>query len=38
MIVGAAVSVEIWRPEAWIQYLNENMADFNQLFNDLAQL
>jgi MraZ protein len=36
MIVGAAVSIEIWRLEAWTAYLNERMPEFRRLFDDLS--
>jgi MraZ protein len=36
LIVGAAVCVEIWRPSAWIQYIEENMTEFRQLFDSLS--
>jgi len=36
-VVGAAVCVEIWRPTAWIQYLQRRMPKFRRLFDDLSQ-
>ena len=36
MVVGAAVCVELWRPDAWMQYLNDSMPGFRQLFNRLS--
>jgi len=36
LVVGAAVCVELWRPDAWFAYLNEQIPDFNQLFDSLA--
>ena len=36
LIVGAAVCIEIWQPQAWIRYLEEHMPEFRQLFDDLA--
>lgn len=36
LLVGAALCVEIWRPEAWIQYLNERMPEFGTLLDDLS--
>ncbi len=36
LVVGAAVCVELWRADAWFEYLNEQMPDFNQLFDSLA--
>lgn len=36
LIVGAAVCVEIWRPEAWIKYLERRMPRFRRLFDRLS--
>jgi MraZ protein len=36
LIVGAAVCLEIWRPEAWINHLEERMSDFQNLFDNLS--
>ncbi len=36
LLVGAAVCVEIWRPEAWIAHLNDSMPQFGQLLNELS--
>ena len=36
MIIGAALCVEIWRPEAWIQYLEERMPEFRRLLDELS--
>ena len=36
VIVGAAVCVEIWRPDAWIEYLSGQIPEFRQLFDELA--
>ena len=36
LIVGAAVCVEIWRFDAWIQHLEVNMPEFNALFGKLS--
>lgn len=36
MVVGAAVCIEIWRPDAWLDYLREQMPDFRRVFEDLA--
>jgi len=36
ILVGAAVCVEIWKPEAWLQYLSRRMAGFNKLFAELG--
>ncbi len=36
MVVGAAVCLEIWRPERWIAWVNEQIGQFPQLFQDLS--
>lgn len=36
VVVGAAVSVEIWRPDAWRRYLERRMPRFRKLFDALA--
>ena len=36
LVIGAAVCVEIWRPDAWIQHLEERMSDFQDLFDNLS--
>jgi MraZ protein len=36
MIVGAAVCVEIWRPDAWQQFISEQMPDFRGLLERLV--
>jgi MraZ protein len=36
MIVGAAICVEIWRPDAWIKYLEERMPEFRRLLDELS--
>ena len=36
IVVGAAVCVEIWRPEAWMEYLNEQIPEFGRLVEELA--
>ena len=36
-IVGAAVCVEIWRPESWSQHIGEQMPGFRQLFDQLTE-
>ena len=35
-LVGAAVCVEIWKPETWINYLSRRMASFNRLVASLG--
>jgi MraZ protein len=34
--VGAAVCIEIWKPAAWLAYLERRMPHFRKLFNDLS--
>ena len=36
LIVGAALCVELWRPDAWIAYLEEQMPSFRKLFDELS--
>lgn len=36
MIVGAAICVEIWRPDAWLEQLRTDMPEFGPLFTDLS--
>ncbi len=36
MVVGAAVCVEIWQPQAWLAYLNSRMPKFRKLFDQLS--
>ncbi len=35
-VVGAAVCIEIWNPQQWLTYLEEQMPQFRQLFDKLA--
>jgi MraZ protein len=37
LIIGAAVCVEIWRPAAWIKYLETRMPKFRRLFDHLSE-
>lgn len=37
MAVGAAVCVEIWNPPRWMEYIEQNMPDFREVFDELAQ-
>lgn len=37
IIVGAAVCVEIWNPKKWIEFLDQQMPEFNQLFDQLSE-
>jgi MraZ protein len=36
LIVGAAVCVEIWRPQNWSDHIGEHMPTFRQLFDQLT--
>jgi len=36
MVIGAALCVEIWRPKAWIEYLEERMPQFRELLDELS--
>jgi len=36
-IVGAAVCVEIWKPAAWLKYLEGQMPRFRRLFDRLSK-
>lgn len=36
LIVGAALCIEIWQPQAWHSYLERSMPDFHQLFEELV--
>lgn len=36
LVVGAAVCLEIWKPEKWVEYVNENIVDFHELFHGLS--
>ena len=35
IIVGAAVCVEIWKPDDWISYLQRRIPRFRRLFDEL---
>ena len=35
-VVGASVSVELWHPERWVEYLNQQMPEFRELFEELS--
>jgi MraZ protein len=35
-VVGAAVCVELWRSEAWFQYIAQEMPEFRRLFDTLS--
>lgn len=36
MIVGALVSLEIWNPEKWITYIEENIPKYQELMTQLS--
>ncbi|MBA3314198.1 MAG: division/cell wall cluster transcriptional repressor MraZ [Planctomycetota bacterium] len=36
MVVGAVVCVEIWKPEAWLDTLRQEMPSFSGLFRELT--
>lgn len=37
LVVGAAVCVEVWRPQAWSEHIGEHMPSFRQLFDELTE-
>lgn len=37
MIIGAAVCLEIWKPTAWINYLDKGMPRFRKLLDRLSR-
>jgi MraZ protein len=36
LVVGAAVCIELWRPQAWFSYVEESIPEFRQLFDQLS--
>lgn len=36
LIIGAAVCIEIWRPAAWVEYLRDQIPQFNTVLEELA--
>lgn len=36
MVVGAVVCIEIWKPEAWLETLRQEMPAFSGLFRELT--
>jgi MraZ protein len=36
LVVGAALCVEVWRPDAWFAYIEGKMPEFRQLFDSLS--
>ena len=37
LVVGAAVCVEIWKPAAWLAYLEQRMPKFRRVFHRLSR-
>ena len=37
LLIGAAVCLEIWHPEAWLRYVAENTERFQNLFEQLVE-
>lgn len=37
LIVGAAVCVEVWRPQNWSEHIGLQMPSFRQLFDELTE-
>ncbi|MAX21451.1 MAG: division/cell wall cluster transcriptional repressor MraZ [Pirellulaceae bacterium] len=35
-VVGASVCVELWHPQRWVEYLNQQMPEFRELFDELS--
>ena len=36
LVVGAALCVELWRPDRWFAYVEEQMPGFRRLFDNLS--
>lgn len=36
IVVGAAICVELWQPDAWREYLRRRMPQFGTLFEELS--
>ena len=36
VLVGAVICVEIWKPQAWLEILEQDMPEFGPLFMDLT--
>jgi MraZ protein len=36
LVVGAAVCVELWRPDVWFAYIEDKMPEFRRAFEDLS--
>ena len=37
IVAGAAVCLEIWRPDSWNRHIGEHMPQFRQLFDQLTE-
>ena len=37
ILIGAAICVEIWQPDAWLDALKQDMPEFGNLFRDLSE-
>jgi MraZ protein len=37
LVIGAAVCIEIWRPAAWINYLDTKIPEFRTIFDQLSK-
>ncbi len=36
LVIGAAVCIELWHPEAWRRYVRKRMPGFQRLFEELS--
>ena len=36
LVIGAAVCIEIWHPQAWLSYLEKRIPKFRRLFDQLS--
>ena len=37
LVVGAAVCVEVWRPQSWNEHIGQHMPEFRRLFDELTE-
>lgn len=37
MVVGAAVCIELWNPARWLEYLEQQLPEFRQVLDRLAE-
>lgn len=37
IVVGAAVCVELWRPDQWSEHIGQHMPEFRKLFENLTE-